>query len=208
MEMRKKTGFTLIEMIIVMGMTVLIMGIALSVFMTGNKVFSESDIKTTLQMEAKDIQENISEICMNSSKIILCEIDNDNVTEEPYNGEIMSNKFISISGQETRDKKWLQVSKLSLESLTKNSDVNSYNNITNLENVNISYDENTKILNIGSKKTVVDVKHFYVQPLNLNDNNNKISSSEGLKFNIILKKKKSGKTIEYTIDFTVTFRNI
>lgn len=75
--MRKKTGFTLIEMIIVMGMTVLIMGIALSVFMTGNKVFSESDIKTTLQMEAKDIQENISEICMNSSKIILCEIDSD-----------------------------------------------------------------------------------------------------------------------------------
>ena len=206
--MRKKTGFTLIEMIIVMGMTGLIMGIALSVFMTGNKVFSESDIKTTLQMEAKDIQENISEICMNSSKIILCEIDNDNVTEEPYNGEIMSNKFISISGQETRDKKWLQVSKLSLESLTKNSDVNSYNNITNLENVNISYDENTKILNIGSKKTVVDVKHFYVQPLNLNDNNNKISSSEGLKFNIILEKNKSGKTIEYTIDFTVTFRNI
>ena len=68
--MRKKTGFTLIEMIIVMGMTVLIMGIALSVFMTGNKVFSESDIKTTLQMEAKDIQENISEICMNSRKII------------------------------------------------------------------------------------------------------------------------------------------
>ncbi len=206
--MRKKTGFTLIEMIIVMGMTVLIMGIALSVFMTGNKVFSESDIKTTLQMEAKDIQENISEICMNSSKIILCEIDNDNVTEEPYNGEIMSNKFISISGDETRDKKWLQVSKLSLESLTKNSDVNSYNNITNLENVNISYDENTKILNIGSKKTVVDVKHFYVQPLNLNDNNNKISNSKGLKFNIILEKNKSGKTIEYTIDFTVTFRNI
>lgn len=206
--MRKKTGFTLIEMIIVMGMTVLIMGIALSVFMTGNKVFSESDIKTTLQMEAKDIQENISEICMNSSKIILCEIYSDNVTEEPYNGEIMSNKFISISGDETRDKKWLQVSKLSLESLTKNSDVNSYNNITNLENVNISYDENTKILNIGSKKTVVDVKHFYVQPLNLNDNNNKISNSKGLKFNIILEKNKSGKTIEYTIDFTVTFRNI
>ena len=120
----------------------------------------------------------------------------------------MSNKFISISGDETRDKKWLQVSKLSLESLTKNSDVNSYNNITNLENVNISYDENTKILNIGSKKTVVDVKHFYVQPLNLNDNNNKISNSKGLKFNIILEKNKSGKTIEYTIDFTVTFRNI
>ena len=206
--MRKKTGFTLIEMIIVMGMTVLIMGIALSVFMTGNKVFSESDIKTTLQMEAKDIQENISEICMNSSKIILCEIDSDNVTEGPYNGEIMSNKFISISGEETRDKKWLQVSKLSLESLTKNSGVNSYNNITNLENVNISYDENTKILKIGSKKTVVDVKHFYIQPLNLNDNNNKISTSKGLKFNIILEKNKSGKTIEYTIDFTVTFRNI
>ncbi|MGG7202798.1 PilW family protein [Clostridium butyricum] len=64
---RKKSGFTLIEMTIVLALTVLIIGIASSIFITGNKVFADSDVKTTLQMEAKDIQEKLSDICMQAS---------------------------------------------------------------------------------------------------------------------------------------------
>ncbi len=66
---RKKIGFTLIEIIIVLALTVLIISIASSIFITGNKIFSNSDVKTTLQMEAKDIQEKISNICMEASDI-------------------------------------------------------------------------------------------------------------------------------------------
>ena len=66
---KKKSGFTLLEMIIVLALTVLIIGIAGSIFITGNKIFSDSDVKTTLQMEAKDIQEKLSDICMEASDI-------------------------------------------------------------------------------------------------------------------------------------------
>ena len=57
---KKNGGFTLLEMIIVLAITGIIFSIVLSMFMTGNKVFSDSDTKTTLQMDAKDIQEKIS----------------------------------------------------------------------------------------------------------------------------------------------------
>lgn len=66
---KKKTGFTLIEMIIVLSITVLVMSIVMSVFMTGHRIFAQADVKTTLQMQGKDIQEKISSICMEGSKI-------------------------------------------------------------------------------------------------------------------------------------------
>ncbi|MDU1003495.1 PilW family protein [Clostridium butyricum] len=66
---KKKSAFTLIEVIIVLSITVLVLGIVMSVFMTGNRVFAQSDVKTTLQMQGKDIQEKISNICMEGSKI-------------------------------------------------------------------------------------------------------------------------------------------
>lgn len=82
----KKSGFTLIEMIIVLSLTVLIIGIASSIFITGNKVFADSDVKTTLQMDAKDIQERISNICMQADCIKSVSLNNDDeITELQIN---------------------------------------------------------------------------------------------------------------------------
>lgn len=67
---KKKEGFTLLEMIIVIALTVIVLGITTSIFMTGNRVFSDSDIKTTLQMEGKNIQEKISDIAMQAKSIV------------------------------------------------------------------------------------------------------------------------------------------
>jgi len=67
---KKKPGFTLIEMIIALAITVIILGIASSMFITGNKVFSESDVKSTLQIEGQAIQEKISNIGMQASGTI------------------------------------------------------------------------------------------------------------------------------------------
>lgn len=44
---KRRTGFTLIEMIIVLALTVIILGIMGSIFTTGNKIFSDSDVKST-----------------------------------------------------------------------------------------------------------------------------------------------------------------
>ncbi|APF24273.1 PilW family protein [Clostridium butyricum] len=206
--MKKKSGFTLLEMIIVLSMTVLILGMAASVFMTGNKVFSESDIKTTFQMDARDIQETISYFCMSASHIDSCRIDLDEIKDEKYNGDYLKDKFTNISGEREVDKKWLQVSSLTLKSVTQDSDINSDNDdLTNLEQVEILYDKDKKILKIGSKRNIDNVKNFSIQPLNLEDENNTISGSSGIRFNIILSKNKMGHDLDYPIDFTVYFRN-
>lgn len=67
---KKKPGFTLMEVMIALALTVTILGIASSMFITGNKVFSDSDSKTTLQIEGQAIQEKISDIGMQASGTI------------------------------------------------------------------------------------------------------------------------------------------
>lgn len=66
---KKKPGFTLMEMIIALAITVIVIGIASSMFTTGNKVFSDSDVKSTLQIEAQAIQEKISDIGMQAKSV-------------------------------------------------------------------------------------------------------------------------------------------
>lgn len=87
---RKKSGFTLIEMVIVLALTVLVLGITTTVFVTGNKVFVDSDVKTTLQMEAKDIQEKLSSIGMQAIKI-------NSITGDADSGEISSIEIVSYN---------------------------------------------------------------------------------------------------------------
>lgn len=61
---KKRSGFTLVEMVIALALTVIILGIVGSMFATGNRVFSDSDVKSTLQIEGQAIQEKISNIGM------------------------------------------------------------------------------------------------------------------------------------------------
>ena len=78
---KKKSGFTLIEMIIVISLTLIVIGITSSIFMTGNKVFSDSDVNTTLQMEGQRVQEKISDVGMQAERIT-------SVTGDSTSGEI------------------------------------------------------------------------------------------------------------------------
>jgi hypothetical protein len=99
------------EMVIVLGMTVLILGITNTVFITGNKVFSQSDVKTTLQMEAKDIQEKLSDIGMQAVSVNHCNLINDNtdIKDEMYSGDLLKNKFVDINGESELYKEWLNI---------------------------------------------------------------------------------------------------
>lgn len=70
---KKKPGFTLMEVIIALGITVVVLGIVSSMFITGNKVFSDSDVKSTLQIEAQTVQEKISNIGMQGTEVMSIE---------------------------------------------------------------------------------------------------------------------------------------
>ncbi|MGN0143542.1 MAG: Tfp pilus assembly protein FimT/FimU [Clostridium sp.] len=65
----KMKGFTLIEMIIVIAVSAIVIGIGTSIFMNGNRVTTDSDVKSDLQIECQDIQQQISNNLMCSSKI-------------------------------------------------------------------------------------------------------------------------------------------
>lgn len=98
---KKKSGFTLIEMIIVISLTLIVIGVTSSIFITGNRVFSDSDIKTTLQMEGKNIQEKISDIVMQAKSIVkvsetemIINSYNKNGNEEKVNIKKDGNKLI------------------------------------------------------------------------------------------------------------------
>jgi len=66
---KKKSGFTLIEMIIVLMLTVIIASVMNTIFLTGNKVFSNSDVKSDLQIEGQTTQETLSNLAMQGTGI-------------------------------------------------------------------------------------------------------------------------------------------
>lgn len=83
MSEKKKSAFTLIEMIIVISLIAIVIGITSSIFITGNRVFSKSDVNTTLQIEAQKVQERISDIGMQAESIV--SVNGDSTTGEISN---------------------------------------------------------------------------------------------------------------------------
>jgi len=184
---KKKPGFTLIEMIIVLALTVTILGIASSMFITGNKVFSDSDIKSTLQIEGQAIQEKISDIGMQATGIESLEFDSNNqindITISSYiydqNGNPTLDNFeINIVDSGEVYKNGSKKYKLSIyDEATSNDEVIS----TNVESVSL---DNATIANSNT-------------PGNINS----------VEFDILLKKEGGYSSVEQPVDFRVTFRN-
>ncbi|WP_252221651.1 MULTISPECIES: prepilin-type N-terminal cleavage/methylation domain-containing protein [unclassified Clostridium] len=65
----KRKGFTLVELIIVMALTLVILGMVFQMFNTNNRIMSDIDIKSTLQSEGQSIQEKLSKIGMQAISI-------------------------------------------------------------------------------------------------------------------------------------------
>lgn len=207
---RKKSGFTLMEMVIVLGMTVLILGITNTVFITGNKVFSQSDVKTTLQMEAKDIQEKLSDIGMQAVSVNHCNLINDNtdIKDEMYSGDLLKNKFVDINGESELYKEWLNINKIELKSYGKDSEYDSStDSIENVVTTTFDYSEESKSIELDSKILSNNVTSFRIRPININDENGSISKSSGIEFYIVLSMKKGFTYETYPVNFTVKFRN-
>lgn len=88
---KKKSGFTLLELIIVMALTLVILGMVFQMFNTNNRIISDVDIKSTLQKEGQAIEEKLSKIGMQASSMS-CD-KNDNT-------QVISIKSLNSSGEE------------------------------------------------------------------------------------------------------------
>jgi len=174
---KKKPAFTLMEIIIALAFTVTILGIAGSMLNTGNKVFSDSDIKTTLQIEGQAIQEKISDIGMQATKI----------------------ESVTISTGKTNE-----IDAMLINSYYKTTEAGaSYDlNIKKIDSGK-TYKDGSKIYQLWIDDTLIsnDVKSVTL------DNVSDLKNVNSTEFIILLRKEQGYSNIEQTVDFRVTFRN-
>ncbi|WP_238858809.1 type II secretion system protein [Clostridium sp. YIM B02569] len=205
---KKKPGFTLIEMIIALALTVTILGIAGSMLITGNKVFSDSDIRSTLQIEGQAIQEKISDAGMQALSVESCKYGSLEIKDQKYNSDIIMSKLINIKGEFSEDGEWIDLSQISFKSSRNNSEYDgSIDTITNTETIPISYNKDLKKLSIGSEIISEKVESIRIHPENINDGNSTIDEANSIEFHIVLSKARAFSNVTYPIDFTIKFRN-
>lgn len=176
---KKKSGFTLIELIITLTITIIVLGIANEMFITGNKVFSDSDVKSTLQIEGQAIQEKISNICMQAENVQTITLEDNRVSEieiSSYDRGAGVFRNFRIEKQDT-GKVYKDGSRI-------------YNLLVN-DNL------------ISS-----DIKDFSIDNNSIRaKNNNNLENVSSIEFNIVLRKEKGYSNVEQNVNFGSTFRN-
>lgn len=235
--MKKKKGFTLLELIIVMALVLIALSITFTMFNNMNKTNVDINIKDTLQTEAQDISQKISNSGMESSGITKVTLENgtalkigDVVDEEKYSTLAFvdsSNKIDSSNPQNYyKNNQWISVQKIEINN--KYEGVNEEIKDTPLT---ISYDNSKRTLSI-TKQTFdvtktpigfstsdisVHVDSILIKPSNafkIDDlgkvnieNDGKISNATSIDININLSKKVGLINIKYSVPVTITFRN-
>lgn len=206
-SVEKKNAFTIIELIIVLSLTVLLLGIVLSIFITGNRIFSYSDVKTTLQMEAMDIQEKITNIGMQGINVEKCESNETEIQDEKYGDLENDSKLVDVDGKYLKSKEWIDITLISINAATKDSQYNSNEDSINTKIATIAYNSDNKILSIDGV-VVSSVDSIRIHPVDIKDKNSTIAKTTSIEFNILLSKSQGfSQDVKYPINFTITFRN-
>lgn len=178
---KKRQGFTLVEVIIALALTLMILGIANSMFIEGNKVFSDSDVKSTLQIEGQAIQEKISDIGMQATTAQAVTIDNRSTNE-------VSNIIINSYDKDEN---------LIPFTIVKEDSGKSYKNGDKIYNLKI----NGNLISSNVKNVMLDNETIAAT------NANTLKNINSIEFTILLRKEKGYSNVEQTIDFRVAFRN-
>ena len=182
----KAKGFTVIETIITLAITVVVLGSIYLFFLTSNKTLTSTEINSQLQSEAEIIQNNILRI-----------------GDEAVGLTSIRSEGNEVIGKEYSDFSPSLSNKLTIDSLKfqSGSGANiSYNEIK-YENTTLTVDGN-----ILSKH----ISEFKVRPLDLNmvdSSEGKFSNTTGLEFSIKLIKSRGYSKVEYPLTIIVKFRN-
>jgi prepilin-type N-terminal cleavage/methylation domain-containing protein len=178
---KKKSGFTLIEMIIVLALTVILLGILGSIFTTGNKIFSDSDVESTLQIEGQAIQEKISDIGMQATTAQAVTVDSSGTNE---------------------------INDITINSYDKDGNLRPF--VIVKEDSGTVYKNGDKIYNLKINDELIssNVKNVKLDDHTIAAANaNTLKNINSIEFTIILRKEKGYSNIEQPINFRVAFRN-
>ncbi|MDD3049348.1 MAG: prepilin-type N-terminal cleavage/methylation domain-containing protein [Bacilli bacterium] len=195
----KKSGFTLIEMITAMALAVGVLAILYSIFNTGNKVFSDADVKSTLQMEAEDIEEELTSIGMQG--IGVTDIKIGEVNYEHDKSLYVDKNYFELQNIINEIKSKENGKEPSVRYQIKGYDKDS-EYPDDPKPYNISFKD--KSLSVNSKILSDHVQSFSVIP---QDTNDIFTNTPSIEFNIILHQDKGFSKVDYPINVKVTFRN-
>ncbi|OCA96736.1 type II secretion system protein [Clostridium beijerinckii] len=203
----KKSGFTLLEVVIVMALTCVILGILYSIFQAGNKVFSDADVRATLQMEARNVQEELTNLGIQAADVTGVKIGSS--YSDSDNKAYVEQKYSGLSSRNINEIKILGYGKDSEYAI--DHDSGEYK-ISNPLTYDIKFENGTLYMitetEAGTRSEKVIAKHiisFNVEP---EDTNDSFADASSIKFNIVLRSQKAfSKVPDYPIDVKVTFRN-
>lgn len=204
----KKSGFTLIEVIIVLALIVIILMLAVNIFTTGNRIFADSDAKTTLQMQAQTIEEEISKAGMEAVGIasINDEFGNQTtgsgvqITEIPY-GEL---NLTDINGGNSENE-WFGISEMEINRY--NEDGNNVTVSTTTAAIIIYDKDNKKLSTVGGKELQGEVESVRIKPIDIENTDGTFKNTNSVAISITLSQKSGFVEKTYPILITVKFRN-
>jgi prepilin-type N-terminal cleavage/methylation domain-containing protein len=195
---KKLRGFTLIELIIAISLTLVILGAAFTFFIVNNRNLIRVDLQSTLQTEGKDIEEKVLKVGTKTREIV-------SLINNSDDREVVNNNLgtIKLDGED----------KLAIKEIVLNSYENSTNNISTNNSFTISLDGRTlKIISPSGERVLSrNVKELKVKPLNLNQianrNSKTIKQLDGVELSMTLELKKGSVTVENPVSVVVKFRN-
>lgn len=204
----KRSGFTLIEMIIVLALTVIILVLVNYIFATGSRIFSESDAKSTLQIEAQTIEQDISKLGMESVGIesIKDELGNDEVKIVDAKYEELKSQLTDINGNDSdSENKWLSISELTIDCYEENNNIIA---VSTTPTTIIKYDKNQKRLyTIDGKELLGNVESVRIKPIDIENPDGTFKDTNSIIISIMLSKKTVYREYKYPVSITFKFRN-
>lgn len=188
--MKDKTkGFTLIELILTLAITVIVLGVIYTFSFTSQKILSSTDLNSVLQDEGRNIENSLVDIGMQAKGIKTIDTSLTTPLDKNYSSLPATNKLeineISMIGQD--DAIYSFIKNGTVLSLIKDNDISK-----------------AKVLS----KNVYKIE---IRPLDINTVTDKDTSffanAPGLEISISLYKKEGFNEITYPVSTIVKFRN-
>lgn len=197
--MRKKArGFTVLELILTLSLTVVVLGVVYTFFLSNSKTLARTEINSDLQLESETIQKELFLYGTQAEGISkLNDITINDTNKYNFEGSLDDNGKLDVTELKF---------KMGLEYVTVIYDKG--NNKLTLKKVNKDGTEVTDSELILPKILSSNVTDFKVRPLDYRMNlNGNFKDTTGLEISLVLNKKKGYSDVTMPVSVIVKFRN-
>ncbi len=197
--MRKKArGFTVLELILTLSLTVVVLGVVYTFFLSNSKTLARTEINSDLQLESETIQKELFLYGTQAEGISkLNDITINDTNKYNFEGSLDDNGKLDVTELKF---------KMGLEYVTVIYDKG--NNKLTLKKVNKDGTEVTDSELILPKILSSNVTDFKVRPLDYRMNlNGNFKDTTGLEISLLLNKKKGYSDVTMPVSVIVKFRN-